>query len=410
MSLAQYKKLFPNAFLVEDLSEEERPGEMWRENKVNLVAYERQRRGKPIFTREALEAIMKFIKREVDDDQRMEMTDETGRKWYSFNPRYEVRDWWNRDLNIYYQNYCELCPENRPAIPSPVQKILQEINTDLIQVDDEDFVPVAVCMDCGQPKSRPGWVPYLGPQLRWEKLFYQLKALWLKSRSCQLLRAQFRAAAKTNVKIDKLVCFGFGAIDVLDDDSGPDFRFWSPLQHFAAFTIAYTLRQAYREQDPDASVKIIFQDPGYGPSDAIFWKLAEYPDMEFVKDPEGFLAVDKNTLVMTAHLPHFVPAMQIIADLVEDGPAGFICDKMSIDPLQKMWCTRDRGSPKVVRLLRNGYVKSNFHHHAIEVDLLRKANGGSLQKGYWLWKVDCFLKPKPKPKPADSTENPWGLP
>ena len=53
-------------------------------------------------------------------------------------------------------------------------------------------------------------------------------------------------------------------------------------------------------------------------------------NINFVSDPEGLLAIDAGTLVVTAFLPVQMPLVQVIADLFSkdptEGPAAIICD------------------------------------------------------------------------------------
>jgi hypothetical protein len=404
MSRELYMERYPESNLVEELTEEEKKDEEWRTQKVDLVAFEEQvLRGKPVFTKDLLEQFAAFVKNKTNGQQTLLTDDVNGRLWWAFRPSLTYRDWYRRDFEFYYQNYCELAPDNRPERPSPTRKILLELNGDSMRHKDE-HIPLPVCMLAADFKPHPGWDNDLGSFDNWRLLFNRLRELWMASSSAALLRQKFTRAAETNVKIKNIVCFGFGCL-ALNQQRRPDFRFWSPLQHFAALTIASTLSKVYQARDAECpAVKIVFQDPMYEPSDSIFWELSGYRDLEFVRDPHGFLAIDEHTFVMTAHLPHTVPLMQMCADLVEGGPAGFVCDKMKLDPDERMWCTMDRGSPRVVKMLLNRYTKSNFEGHVLERELWEEASD---RRRYWLWKMDCLLKPKSQLDPEEIRTNPY---
>jgi len=410
VSLARFKRMYPGHERLEELSDDELKKAEWREKEVDLVKFEKELNYRPIFTRKLLE---QFVRGNAKGRESIEASDIDGRQWFAFRPEGILRDWYGRDLEMTYQGYCELSPDNRPEIASPAQGVLQGMNKDRMAHENE-YIPLPVGMSPCNYQSRPGWDKDLGKFGHWEVLFNEMREYWTACSSATLLREKFTEAAKTNVKINKIVCIGFGALRCVDGGSKrelkdqkflPDFTLWSPIQHFAAFTIADTLNKAYRVVDPDCPlVKILFQDPLYEPSDKIFWELNKYNPMEFVQDPEGILAIDENTFVMTAHLPHWVPLLQIIADLVDGGPAGFICDKIPLDPEKRMWRARDRGSPKVVRMLTNGYVKTGFEKHEMEIELWENV---AAKRDYWLWKTDCFLKPKPQPEPLSPEDESW---
>jgi hypothetical protein len=396
-----YIEMHPYSELEEELTADEAKELEYMTQKVDLVAFEEKLQHRPIFTKELLGKFARLVRNEAGASDIVKASDVNGKEWVAFLPL-PKEDWQSKELHMEYQNYCQLAPDHHPAVPSSTQEVLQDMNDEGLE-DENEHIPLPVSMTTGGDKARlenARKVRQGGPKAReyFFDLLTQLRTLWGGSTSAAHLRAQFSKAATDSVQIKKIVCFGFGGIRYDFDRRQADLRVWSPLQHMAALTIATTLNKEYRKQNAATPpVKLILQDPEYTENDRIFWRRAGYPHMEFVRDPLGFLAVDEHTLVIGPHLPHCVPLVQICADIVEGGPAGFIVDKMNLDTNKRMWCTRDRASPKVARLLTREYVKTDFDHHVLERELWEKAlDGGS----YWLWAMDCFLKPKSKPNPV----------
>lgn len=110
-----------------------------------------------------------------------------------------------------------------------------------------------------------------------------------------------------------------------------------------------------------------------------------------VENPDGFLQVDRHTLVVGAFLPIGVPMVQICLDIAgERGPAGFITDKMVLEEDKECFSVHDRASPRVVRMLGK-YNKHGFEDHVLDEDLVKETCPlGS----YWLKRMEIFLKPK----------------
>ncbi|ORY15335.1 hypothetical protein BCR34DRAFT_612275 [Clohesyomyces aquaticus] len=132
---------------------------------------------------------------------------------------------------------------------------------------------------------------------------------------------------------------------------------------------------------------------GHEPSGKPFATLIQtrlYPHIRFVEDPEGLLAVDEHTLVISAYLHLSVPMMQTTAGLFysRNGPAGFMVDRMDLDPEREMYSLGERASPRVVEILE-GYERSDFDDHVLE----REMYGEICEDApYWLWNTELFLR------------------
>lgn len=156
----------------------------------------------------------------------------------------------------------------------------------------------------------------------WNAKLRNTKELWEESGSCaQLYRIVRNCASKLKAPITKIICIGLGKLN-----SDPTF-YQSAIQHMTVFSFAKTLDAYNQTKFPDSPpVAIIAQDPSYEMCDRILLQELTKSSIDFsLSDPETLLAIDANTLVVTAFLPHTVPLMQIMADLFADrlteGPA-----------------------------------------------------------------------------------------
>jgi hypothetical protein len=96
-------------------------------------------------------------------------------------------------------------------------------------------------------------------------------------------------------------------------------------------------------------------------------------EIGFVEDPNGFLAIDSNTLVIAPHLPIHFLWLQIIADLFASGsgPAVIVGDDIGVDRKKEMYTYQDRRSPAVAEFLSEQYAKfqqaSDYREHAVSL-------------------------------------------
>ncbi|KAF2499566.1 hypothetical protein BU16DRAFT_524039 [Lophium mytilinum] len=136
---------------------------------------------------------------------------------------------------------------------------------------------------------------------------------WLKSDACATLKEKLTAALRGTVPIDRIVCFALGNLQRDNDDA-------SHTQH----ACIQTLREMLPKGDSGEAVPVWAQDPGYTDIDK---RILTALDIVVVNDPQGFLAITPNTLVVS--LSPDVPVRQIIADV--QWPAALICDTVHAD-------------------------------------------------------------------------------
>ncbi|CAA9959579.1 hypothetical protein PTMSG1_02996 [Pyrenophora teres f. maculata] len=232
----------------------------------------------------------------------------------------------------------------------------------------------------------------------WQALL-RTKDFWFASSSRLLLQDLFTSLAKTHAPITKIVCFGLGAIN-LD-------KAWyqSAVQYMAMFTIIGALEKQYKETDPSrAGIKLLLQDPNYETKDyELISKLwpGKKEDLVFVSDPDGLLAIDAGTIVVSAYLPIQVPLVQIIADLFYgepgSGPAMIIGDDMNLDPTKTSYSLVERGAPHVARFFDQRYEKidSGFGDYALEEEFMDDVLGEGWmdrKRYYWLNSMELWAR------------------
>ncbi|KAJ8109464.1 hypothetical protein OPT61_g7441 [Boeremia exigua] len=218
------------------------------------------------------------------------------------------------------------------------------------------------------------------------------KRLWLESSSRKKIVQMTERLAARYKNITKIVCFGLGAIN-------HDKAFYeSSLQHMTAFTIAKHLEQIYKTQSlHTGAVQVILQDPCYTQKDReLLGKLYQGGTLSFASDPDGLLAVDSNTIVMTAFLPVRYPLMQIIADMFHGmegkGPAAMICDELDLNPHQELYALGNRSSPAVARFLTQQYAVSDFKDHVLEPELADNLFGADHTDRHWLSSMHLHMR------------------
>jgi hypothetical protein len=253
------------------------------------------------------------------------------------------------------------------------------------------WIPAPYTLDIGDLASSNDHRDVTIMRSYWKAL-QNTKSLWLKSSSCAKLRPIINNLALTHKPITKVVCFGLGALDLSK-------TWWcSALQHITAFTMAKQLEQIYRKQfSHKKPVKIILQDPCYTQKDRELLRKLYGGTVSFASDPDGLLAIDSSSIVVTAFLPVHYPLMQIIVDMFHgtngEGPAAIVCDSMALDPTREFYALRDRSSPEVARFLTEQYVVSDFKDHVMEQELAEDCFGaGNNGHDYWLSGMQLYSR------------------
>lgn len=350
-----------------------------------MAALEELLRGRPVYTKELFELFKKLRNHAAQhngSNDSLMAPDVFGKFRYVWHPQPGPLP----EVEIQCIGIQELSPEFQMH-DFPLTFLTQEVYVyNNVRVGMPEYIPLPMVLSEVPAKKEQGLSN--SPSLS------KFKTLWKESISARLLLEKFINATQTSVQIKKIVAFGLGSIkdtDVSDEDSCV-----SHLQHLALITIASALNQVYQAENPStAPVEIILQDPEYINYDQDIW-TAEYNNVRLVQNPDGFLAIDGNTLVVNGFIPYHISLLSICADLLPNGPAGFIHEKIELNPNRRCWSAAETGTPKVVKLLEN-YEVSNFDDHPLEQELYKAYKHEKFgQLSYRLWNMQCFLKPKPK--------------
>lgn len=172
-------------------------------------------------------------------------------------------------------------------------------------------------------------------------VFYKELARWKASEPSREL-AEILKRAKTP-PIKKIVAFGLGSM-VGEYDDEPNYR--PIIQHAMLIQVA----EFFHETRPS----IILQDPGYRDHDkAVIESL--WVEARFADDPQGFLEIDDDTLVIS--IDPDVPVRSIVADIAT--PAAMIWAGRPVwaymDPTEKVRA-RDPASPRLDYLMTHLYA------------------------------------------------------
>ncbi|KAF2028909.1 hypothetical protein EK21DRAFT_68733 [Setomelanomma holmii] len=142
----------------------------------------------------------------------------------------------------------------------------------------------------------------------------------------QLISFFGKYAQDGTARIDQIICFGLGCLLTVCE-GWPEVPRRAYLQHLAACTIRDTLATYLDGNRP----KIYAQDPSYTLAEEAY--LLTHMNITVLPDPEGFKALNGNTLVLS-FAPN-VPVRQIALDMTHgsNGPAGIFCDAIKDDGL-----------------------------------------------------------------------------
>jgi hypothetical protein len=221
---------------------------------------------------------------------------------------------------------------------------------------------------------------------QWRAKLKRTQQLWNASTSCsQLLRLVEGGASQLKTPITKIVCIGLGKLDVRPA------WYQSAFQHMTVFAITNVLDKVNQTQHPGCGrVSILAQDPCYGEKDRILLQELTSTPITFAQDdPNTLLAIDANTLVVSAYLPLSMPLAQIVADMFASGdakgPAMMLWDKMEARKEKRWYRLRDRDSPRVARML-DGYVKWLGNFVALDESVRKDVKGDG--EGHWQYWMD----------------------
>ncbi|KAI4937508.1 uncharacterized protein J4E92_002239 [Alternaria infectoria] len=196
---------------------------------------------------------------------------------------------------------------------------------------------------------------------RYRDAIAQALAFWRESDLRSKFIKNIKELVKLSTRIRKIVCFGMGAprSDRILDEA---------FQHMSVFCIANILARRYKKKPTKGKkIQILLQDVQYEERDWTLFKelhaamgCETSSEIEFVRDPDGLLAIDSHTMVIAPHLPVTFPWAQIIADVFASGsgPAVIMGDNLDDDAEKEVFNLHDRGSSAVARFLSDRYMKT----------------------------------------------------
>ena len=145
-------------------------------------------------------------------------------------------------------------------------------------------------------------------------LFNSTKRSWESSKHYRSLLAAI-SSIRHSLKVTKIVAFACGT---MSDCEYEDARRASASQH----AMVSVLRECFRSNGQETdTIDCFVQDPSYSNVDK---EILKNNEITVIEDPEGFLEVDRFTLVVSC-APD-VPVRQIVTDLAR--PAVMIWDKI----------------------------------------------------------------------------------
>ncbi|KAI4652094.1 hypothetical protein J4E93_002291 [Alternaria ventricosa] len=371
------------------------------EYRVDLATQELQHAHKPVYTRALLERVKCWadqIRGELTLPSNKQVLNHVDASGLS-KKKYRV---WNRDngvnantIQVDYLSRVEMHPDFQSQYGNHSEQIktLRRYNKDHKQdcIDTPyTFTTFDRCFfneHKNLAKMRTYW-----------STIQHTKRLWIASSAKRQLIEAFQETAKTCAPITQVVCFGIGALNLKKN------WYHSAIQYMAIFSIIQALNQYYHQADPARPlIKLVLQDPNYETKDhEILRTLFNNNDnISFVSDPDGFLAIDAGTLVVTAYIPFWMPLVQIIADLFSEnpgqGPAAILCDAMEVDTEKREYSFSERASPAVAQHLTNQYEREEdmFGHHGLEDELMADAYGADWVENnrfYWLNNMDLWVR------------------
>lgn len=297
----------------------------------------------------------------------------------------------NPGLRVYsghwYNSYLRLAAHGYGKAPDLVIESRQ--NDGLISPPNNPFSPTDACA----PVQLTSHTPYQDDHLaQKQQIWAHCSDEFLSSKNRKLLQLQV-TAEQLQVgapRIDKIVCMGLGTLARQTGSlEGLDARHRPYFQHIVALGIAQGLEELYSNLPEHfgkevSQVSVIAQDPNYSESDKTL--LAE-KGITVLEDPNGLLAIDEQTFVMSA-FPSF-PLYEIIADMLPTGPAAIFDASLPTDgKLGSTMRCNEFAAPRVKRLLA-GYRMYDFRW---DEDELSDINNRMQEALHWLPRMHLFFK------------------
>lgn len=363
----------------------------------DLIELEHREDKRPLYTPSVLKRAAKDIQYVLSEQAKPDSKRDLGTIHYPQTDDTEVKIWEpkkNADMvMIYYMNRVELNPDFRRRFGNTSTNLSHLFNLNDELTDAEKVRIHAPYTLSSKKKFNNNAHKNKVNMVAMRKYLLRTQQLWEKSGSRQEICSRVLLGAADTTPITKILCMGLGELR-----NKPGW-YGSTLQHLCVFSLANELDAFNKKQDPKCPpVTIIAQDPFYTERDFIvLQELASRPIDFSMSNPEALLAIDENTLIVTAYLPTSVPLMQIIADLFYDnpekGPAMMICDKMDLNLEKREYCYSDRDSPKVARFLRGSYLSWPRPFSDLDSKVKKHINPKfSDYEVYWLTNSQLFVR------------------
>ncbi|KAJ4352378.1 uncharacterized protein N0V89_007726 [Didymosphaeria variabile] len=262
-----------------------------------------------------------------------------------------------------------------------------------IEPPDHAFDPSKTC----SPVQLTSHAPHQDDQLtQKQQNWAACNDLYAVSKTRALLQLQIalQHLQSGGPRVDKVVCMGLGSLTRQTGSlNGLDAWFRPYSQHIVALSIAQALDELYdqhyeRYGEDKSKVRVLAQDPGYSNSDK---QILVENDITVLEDPEGLLAIDENTFVISA-FPSF-PLYEIIADMLPAGPAAIFDASLPISvtdtPVSSSMQYNEFAAPRVKKMLQGWQA----HELRWDEQELLDMNQKLKMAVDWLPRMRLFLKP-----------------
>lgn len=250
------------------------------------------------------------------------------------------------------------------------------------------FDPSRTCA----PVQLTSYAPYQDDQLlQKQQSWAACDELFQTSNTRSLLQLQITSQHLQSgaPRINKVVCMGLGSLT--RQTGGADAFFRPHFQHIVAVSVAQALDDLYSEHPErygtsSKQVRLIAQDPSYSLTDKHV--LAEN-GFDILEDPVGLLAIDKNTLVMSA-FPSF-PLYEIIADILPGGPAAIFDASLPTEfHLDSFMQYNEFAAPRVKQMLHGRLIYKPKWDEG-ELGRMNKKLRLAME---WLPRMNLFFEPR----------------
>lgn len=215
-------------------------------------------------------------------------------------------------------------------------------------------------------------------------LVSEMVAMQQRIEASQAMKKIKTLLSASPVRIDNIVCLVTG--NLCKPNSKIEYMRG---EHLLACTIADCLAEHY---ESTSTIPILAFDPEYDMEACRLLAHLPHPT-HVVSSPYEYLSITPNTLVICLGIPLYVPAYEIMADLLfASGPAALMCIELQHKPwhakgLNSRW---DPRVPRVAKMLEQNEVDWLG-------DVIPKVQDGGLEELQWLPIVIWYSRKEYKP-------------